>query len=103
MGSECQARLHGGLRGGLGDANFTALTWDALVDNFNQSAGTFKQRYYIDDRYYDEKRGIVFLMIGGEGTLLSPPTGYIKDLGAKYGALLVSLEHRFYGESLPNK
>jgi hypothetical protein len=46
--------------------------------------------------------GLVFLEIGGEGTILGPPGGYLAVLGAKYNALLVSLEHRFYGTSLPN-
>ena len=44
----------------------------------------------------------MFLSIGGEGTLNGPPTGYLATLAANYSALLVSLEHRFYGESIPN-
>lgn len=34
--------------------------------------------------------------------MTGPPGGYIAQLGAQYGALLVSLEHRFYGVSIPN-
>lgn len=44
----------------------------------------------------------MFLLIGGEGTLTAPPAGFLAELAQSYGALLVSLEHRFYGESLPN-
>jgi hypothetical protein len=36
------------------------------------------------------------------GTLSAAPGGYIQQLGQKYGALLIALEHRFYGESIPN-
>lgn len=35
------------------------------------------------------------------GTCTGPPTGYVAALGAKYSALLITLEHRFYGESIP--
>jgi pimeloyl-ACP methyl ester carboxylesterase len=34
--------------------------------------------------------------------LNGPPGGYIEQLAQKYGALLIALEHRFYGESIPN-
>ena len=85
------------------------------MDNFNtQDNRTYAQRYYVNDQYWDGK-GPVFLSIGGEGTLtgtilpphvylffLGPPGGYIAQLGQQYNALLVSLEHRFYGVSIPN-
>jgi len=41
-------------------------------------------------------------MIGGEGTLQGPPKGFVAELGSDHNALLVALEHRFYGESFPN-
>lgn len=79
-----------------------ALTWDAQVDNFDENTkDTYKQRYYINDEYWDGK-GPVFYEIGGEGTLNGPPGGYIAELGKQYNALLIALEHRFYGESIPN-
>lgn len=58
-------------------------------------------RYYVDDQYWTGS-GPVFFEIGGEGTLTGPPGGYIAQLGKNYSALLVALEHRFYGESIPN-
>ena len=81
----------------------TALKWDAQVDNFDKSNNaTFDQRYYVNEQYWTEASpGPVFFSIGGEGTLNGPPTGYVAKLGAQYNALLVSLEHRFYGESIP--
>jgi hypothetical protein len=104
-----------------------ARHWHARVDNFNASdERTFRQRYFVDDQYFDEATGcvgirtpspspffsssisksrrhsLVFLLIGGEGTLTGPPKGFMGELAKSYGALLVALEHRFYGESLPN-
>ena len=52
-------------------------------------------------RYYQEG-GPIFLEIGGEGPVGGPPGGYIASLGQERNALLIQLEHRFYGESLPN-
>jgi len=80
-----------------------ARHWHARVDNFNASdERTYRQRYFLDDQFFDPDAGLVFLLIGGEGTLAGPPKGFLGELAQSYGALLVALEHRFYGESLPN-
>lgn len=80
-----------------------AFTWNAPVDHFDTASNsTFAQRYYIDAQYWDKGKGPVFYSIGGEGTLTGPPGGYMAKLAKERGALLVALEHRFYGESIPN-
>jgi pimeloyl-ACP methyl ester carboxylesterase len=84
-----------------------AHTWDAPIDHFNaDDTTTFEQRYYLDAQYFqpsaNSTTGLVFLMIGGEGTLEGPPGGFVAELGNEHNALLVALEHRFYGESFPN-
>merc|ERR1712000_154014 len=81
--------------------NSQPLYWNSKVDHFSNSTDTFVQRYYVDNQYWDGK-GPVFFEIGGEGTLTGPPGGYMATLAKKYSALLVALEHRFYGESIPN-
>jgi len=82
--------------------NSDALFWSAKIDHFDpSSSATFEQRYYVDNQYWDGK-GPVFLYIGGEGTLSGTPTGYVSVLAQNYSALVVALEHRFYGESIPN-
>ncbi len=58
-------------------------------------------RYYVNDAYW-KKGGPVFYEISGEGTLSGPPTGFIEQLAQNRSALLITLEHRFYGESIPN-
>lgn len=80
-----------------------AFSWSAKVDNFNNSNdSTFSQRFYVNQAYWNKGSGPVFFEIGGEGTLSGPPGGYIEQLAEKYSALLISLEHRFYGDSIPN-
>ena len=82
----------------------TPYTWNAKIDNFNASdSSTFQQRYYINDQYWGkDPASPIFFEIGGEGTLSGPPGGYVATLGQQYSALLISLEHRFYGNSIPN-
>lgn len=86
----------------LKSAASTPLIYNSKVDNFDLSSNaTFAQRYYVDNQFWNGA-GPVFFLISGEGTCNGPPTGYVASLGKQYGALLVTLEHRFYGESIPN-
>jgi pimeloyl-ACP methyl ester carboxylesterase len=107
---EIPAHARGGIayqnqKGKLYSSNLkasSALTWNAKVDNFDAASNsTFAQRYYVDNQYWDGS-GPVFFEIGGEGTLSGAPGGYIGSLAQEYSALVVALEHRFYGESIPN-
>jgi len=92
---------HSKLFGSRSTSGDTALFWASKTDNFNANSTTFQQRYYVDAQYWDHK-GPVFFEIGGEGTLSGAPGGYIGYLAKKYNALVVALEHRFYGASIPN-
>lgn len=87
----------------LGAAS-AAQTWSCQVDHFAaNSTLTFQQRFFVDDQFYKEGSDApIFYEIGGEGTLGGPPGGFIAELAKEHGALLVALEHRFYGESIPN-
>ena len=75
----------------------------AKLDNFNDSDTRFwSQRYWVNDKYYDETSGSVVLYICGEWTCRSQsensaPGELAKDLKAK----IISLEHRYYGDSQP--
>jgi hypothetical protein len=88
----------------LEDSKEVESYWDSKIDNFDPiSKSTFKQRYFIVDTYWDKTApGPVFFEIGGEGDLRAPTGGYMEDLAKKHKALLVALEHRFYGKSIPN-
>ncbi|CAB3225795.1 unnamed protein product [Arctia plantaginis] len=67
---------------------------------------TWKQRYFVNDSFYDfNQQGPVFLMIGGEGP--ADPRWMVKgawiDYAKKFNALCINLEHRYYGESHPTE
>lgn len=80
------------------------LTQKLDHQDFNNQA-TFNQLFYVNDTYWNPSDPIIMLMIGGEGPI-SPAyvSGhfYIGELAALHGALQVALEHRFYGQSVPN-
>ncbi|XP_056652208.1 thymus-specific serine protease isoform X1 [Monodelphis domestica] len=77
--------------------------WQPL-DPFNSSDGrSFRQRYWVNVGHWRPPRAPVFLHIGGEGSLgpSSVWKGHPGTLAASWGALVISLEHRFYGQSIP--
>lgn len=62
----------------------------------------FFQRYFISNETYVSGAPI-FLVLGGEWTI-SPvhiENGYISELAETFGAFVIYLEHRFYGQSMP--
>jgi hypothetical protein len=78
------------------------------LDHFNP--GIFAefqwfQRYFVNDKYWDgSKTAPVFLYINGEGPVGGPPclpTDEVVLLAQAHKGLIVTLEHRFYGESQP--
>ncbi|GJV90788.1 probable serine protease EDA2 [Tanacetum coccineum] len=63
----------------------------------------FGQRYY---EYLDEFRlpdGPIFLKICGESACNGITNDYLSVLAKKFGAAIVTLEHRYYGKSSPFK
>jgi thymus-specific serine protease len=79
------------------------------LDHFNpQDSVTFNQRYFVDKTYYTSPDAPVFLCVGGEGPPLdksvlvsSVHCNDMVELAQQRGALLLALEHRFYGVSTP--
>jgi len=92
------------LRSSLGDVQPQWHTQQLDHSNLASTA-TFKQRFFVNDSFYTVASPRVFLMIGGEGPI-SPAyvSGHfaINGLAEQYGAMIAALEHRFYGESVPN-
>ncbi|EFA84445.1 hypothetical protein PPL_02477 [Heterostelium album PN500] len=71
------------------------------LDHFDQqNTKTFQQRYLINDQYWDGK-GPVFIMINGEGPMTIGTVLGLKyiDWAKQFNALVVALEHRYYGAS----
>ncbi|KAG9459168.1 hypothetical protein H6P81_003676 [Aristolochia fimbriata] len=78
------------------------------LDHFNflpQSYQTFQQRYLVNSTYWGgaEKRAPIFVYTGNEGDIewFAQNTGFMFDNAPRFQALLVFIEHRFYGESIP--
>ena len=69
-----------------------------------QDDRTYKQRYWINDKYFDlgGKKGPIFVYICGESRCSVPEARLFPFmLGATFNARLLVLEYRFYGESQP--
>lgn len=77
--------------------------FDQILDHFSYLPPQFwKQRYYVTDTYFDPKSGPVLLYICGEGICNGvSDQSWTAQLAKDTKALVLALEHRFYGESLP--
>ncbi|KAF3661888.1 putative serine protease EDA2 [Capsicum annuum] len=64
---------------------------------------TFGQRYYEFLDYFRFPDGPIFLKICGEAACSGIPNDYLSILAKKFGAAVVTLEHRYYGKSSPFK
>jgi len=73
------------------------------VDHFDPTnQDTFSTLYFVNDEHY-KQGGPVFLYFNGEGPLQGGAVtgGYMVDLAETHGALIVSQETRYYGQSIP--
>ncbi|CAK9205656.1 unnamed protein product [Sphagnum troendelagicum] len=72
------------------------------LDHFNPlDKRKFQQRYYEFVDYFKAPDSPIFLRICGESTCSGITNDYNVVLAKKFGAAIVSLEHRYYGESSP--
>ncbi|XP_018598434.1 thymus-specific serine protease [Scleropages formosus] len=76
------------------------------LDHFDsQCIETIPQRFFVNEAFWKRPHGPVFLYIGGESAILETSVllGHHVQMAEDNGALLVALEHRFYGKSIsPN-
>ncbi|XP_033486617.2 thymus-specific serine protease isoform X1 [Epinephelus lanceolatus] len=73
------------------------------LDHFNRkNVSTFPQKFFVNEAHWQRPDGPVFLFIGGEGPIyeFDVLAGHHVDMAEKNGALLLALEHRFYGDSI---
>uniref|UniRef100_H2SPT1 Thymus-specific serine protease n=1 Tax=Takifugu rubripes TaxID=31033 RepID=H2SPT1_TAKRU len=73
------------------------------LDHFHpQDRRTFPQRFFVNEAFCRGPDGPVFLYIGGEGPIFEFDVlaGHHVDMAREHGALLLALEHRFYGDSI---
>ncbi|KAL3718213.1 hypothetical protein ACJRO7_003361 [Eucalyptus globulus] len=88
--------------------DFETFFFNQTLDHFNyrpESYTTFQQRYLIDSRYWGgaNSSAPIFVYLGAESPIDGSPTviGFLRDNAAQFQALLVYIEHRYYGESIP--
>ncbi|KAL9248829.1 putative serine protease EDA2 [Drosera capensis] len=90
-----------------GDGRFltTEEHWlNQTLDHFSpQDHRTFNQRYYEFLDHFRAPDGPIFLKICGESSCDGIQNDYVGVLAKKFGAAIVSLEHRYYGKSSPFK
>jgi len=90
--------------------NWTTLTYgEQYVDHFGfTETQTFEQRYLVNTDYWrppshPDGPGPIFFYCGNEGYIetFAGNSGFMFDIAGQYGALLLFLEHRYYGHSFP--
>lgn len=61
------------------------------------------KRYFAIEDFFDPAYGNVFLYICGEATCkgLSNETDWLPQIAQQFRALVLSVEHRYYGSSMP--
>ena len=81
------------------------LTYAQPRDHFNVlTGGTWQQRVFVSEtNFRNATGGPLFLNLGGEAaeSAGSTTSGQIVELAALHGALVITLEHRYYGASQP--
>lgn len=81
------------------------LWFTQKLDHFDLSNNqTWSQRYFMNDTFWQKPDGPVFVMLGGEGPETAAGVAghfIINEYAQKFGALILSVEHRFYGKSNP--
>jgi len=78
--------------------------FNQTLDHFTFTTNMkFRQKYLVNDTYWNSNGGPIFFYTGNEGNIESfaENTGFMWDIAPEFGAMLVFAEHRYYGESLP--
>lgn len=82
----------------------TQLWFKQIVDHYNyQTSSTWQQRYWVIDNFYNPKVGPVFVFICGEYVCQGVPDArqWVVTMAQKLQGLILVLEHRYYGKSMP--
>ncbi|XP_042956828.1 lysosomal Pro-X carboxypeptidase-like [Carya illinoinensis] len=88
--------------------DFETFYYNQTLDHFNympESYSTFQQRYVINSKFWDgaNRSAPILAYLGAEAPLDGDLRiiGFLTDNAAEFKALLVYIEHRYYGESIP--
>ncbi|PIN03729.1 Prolylcarboxypeptidase (angiotensinase C) [Handroanthus impetiginosus] len=85
--------------------DFKAYFYTQTLDHFNyapESYATFELRYVINSRFWGgaNSTSAIFAYLGAEAPL-QIFSSFMMDIAPLFKALVVFIEHRFYGESVP--
>ncbi|KAM5559411.1 lysosomal Pro-X carboxypeptidase [Rosa sericea] len=79
-----------------------------VLDHFNyypKSYESFQQRYLINDTFWGgaKSNAPIFVYTGNEGNIewFAQNTGFLYETAPQFKALIIFIEHRFYGKSIP--
>eukprot|EP00003_Mantamonas_plastica_P018672 TRINITY_DN3049_c0_g3_i1.p1 TRINITY_DN3049_c0_g3~~TRINITY_DN3049_c0_g3_i1.p1 ORF type:complete len:493 (+),score=150.61 TRINITY_DN3049_c0_g3_i1:85-1479(+) len=76
--------------------------FDQTLDHFNANdQTTFKQKFFVIDQYLGNPSNTMFLYISGEGPCSGVPNDYVVQMAKSLQGLVVTLEHRYFGDSQP--
>ncbi|XP_030455233.1 uncharacterized protein LOC115676446 [Syzygium oleosum] len=88
--------------------DFKTFFFNQTLDHFNyrpESYTVFQQRYLINSNYWGgtNSSAPIFVFLGAESPIDGALTrvGFLTENAAQFEALLVYIEHRYYGESIP--
>ncbi|XP_059663789.1 uncharacterized protein LOC132309501 [Cornus florida] len=91
--------------------DFEIFFYNQTLDHFNykpESYTTFQQRYVINSKYWGgaKENAPIFVYLGSESPLIKNETAnmtgaLLTDSAPRFKALLIYIEHRFYGKSVP--
>ncbi|XP_048322126.2 uncharacterized protein LOC107415016 [Ziziphus jujuba] len=91
-----------------GNKLYKTKYYTQILDHFNfypKSYHTFQQRYLVNDTYWGgaKKNAPIFVYTGNEGDIewFAQNTGFLYETAPRFKALIVFIEHRFYGKSIP--
>lgn len=87
-------------------APYQVKYFDQFIDHFNLVTFgnlTYKQRYLVNDQWWAPGKGPIFFYTGNEGNIEAfwNNSGFIFEIAPIFRALVIFVEHRFYGGSLP--
>ncbi|CAL5201055.1 unnamed protein product [Lathyrus oleraceus] len=86
--------------------DFKTFFFKQTLDHFNylpKSYTKFKQRYYVNFKYWGgaNSSAPILAFFGEENEMEMPDEDFMTDIAASFKALLVYIEHRYYGKSVP--
>ncbi|KAJ5110579.1 hypothetical protein N7532_001114 [Penicillium argentinense] len=87
--------------------NVIAQYAELPIDHGDDSVGTYKNRYWLSDKYYRDE-GPVFVYDVGESAAenaakehLGNSSSFFAEMLSEFGGIGIVWEHRYYGDSLP--